>query len=241
MSLFTRINIISGDLSMPVIPTSDIDFLIPMESDAYEHWMFDSGAASLGGVVNGRALTPGAIAPVYGTNYISVNTTPTGALKTPKNDAADQTLCVVYRRPAISVTRYLAGTLDSFTGSSLLASGTGLGILSGNQRPSAQITPITHPGVIGDWVFAAFSEKSHPTSKDQVLFMGGQPALTANVGVKALAARQVVLGNGSDGTIASSMLDFAEFIVFDKALTADELQEVYLRAKTRMASVGINV
>lgn len=239
MSLFTRINVVSGDVSMPVIASADIDYLIPLEADAYDHWSFDRGVASLAGSVNGRVLTPGATAPTFGANYVSLATIPAGALKTSKNDGADQTLCVVYRRPAVSSLRYLAGTMDGASGSSILASGTALGLVYGNQRPSAQLGPATHAGVQGDWVFAAFSEKTYPASKDQILLVGGQPVLSSNVANKALAARLVALGNGYDGASGNTVMDFAEFILFDKAKTAAELQEIYLRSKTRMASVGI--
>lgn len=226
---------------MPIISSADIDYLIPLESSAYDHWMFDRGAASLTGMVLGRMLTPGATAPTFGSNYVSLATIPAGALKTPKNDAASQTLCVVYRRPSASTLRYLAGSLDGASGSSLLALGTALGGVYGNQRPFAQIGPATHPGVQGDWVFAAFSEKTVGASKEQILMVGGQPVLSSTVANKTVAARQVVLGNGYDAASGDSIIDFAEFIVFDKALTAAELQDVYLRAKTRMGSVGITV
>lgn len=241
MSLFTRINVISNDLTMPIIPDSDVNYFLPLESESYEHWMFNRGAASLVGIVNGKRLAVGATAPVFGSYAVSLTTTPAGALKTDKSDSANQTMCVVYRRPAVSSLRYLAGSLDTTSGSSLIATGTALGAVYANQRPSAQIGPVNHPGMQGDWVFAALSEKSNPASKDQILFVGGQAPVKTNVGSKVLATHPIALCNGYDNSVANSTIEFAEFVLFDRSLTEVELGLFYQRARLRMGQIGIMI
>ena len=241
MTLFTRVNVVSDDLSLPIISESDIDYFLPFELSSYEHWMFNRREASLVGIAHGRSLTTGATAPVYGASFLSLSTAMAGALKSDKNDGANQTICVVYRRPATSTLRYLAGTLDATSGSSLYASGAALGGVYANQRPTAQSGPINASGGEGSWVFAALSEKANLGSTDRVLYVGGQAANKSNVAVKTIAARPIALCNGYESSVADSLIDFAEFIIFDKSMTDVELAPVYARSKLRMANIGITV
>lgn len=224
--------------SLGIVQYSEIDFLLKPEAGAYEHWILDRKAASLTGLLNGRMLTAQGAAPVYANGYLSLLTAQGNALLTPKADNREQTMCVVARQLAGGAVKTLAGTrVSGVSGSSIFSTSNNL---FGNQQPSFQIGPIAE--TTGAWQFTALSETAQPGTTTNVLYRGGVVPVTLSGGsLKIASSSMVALGNGYAAGAAGLSQQFAEFILFDRALSIAELKAVYERTRQRMAMRGIDL
>lgn len=238
MTLFTRLPItVAG--SLPVIPYKYIGDAA-YEADAYDHWVFDEGGpGGLVGRVNGRTLAAQSAAPTYSDTFLTLPTETGKALLSPKVDGREQTLCIVYKYIATAGVKVLAGTRGATgtPGSLLFSTG---GQIYANQSPSFQTGPVAES--VNAWMFVAYSESALLGTTSAVVFKGGVGAVTQTGGVlKTVSSNLVALGNGysAGGPVATQ--SFAEFIHFDRGLTAAELVDVYARSKLRMADRGITV
>ncbi len=254
MNLFTRLPITLTDTTYPVVSEAEIDYFTDYEPASYEHWIFNKGnSANLIGVNNSKVLTPQAEAPVYGTNYLENLIYPAGkALLTDYADTvnAKDTVCMVVNDSDTSagIHQLWGNRVSESVGGSPLFSGVsplrklwlgysgvhGGGIATGLSIPSTS-----------SWYFVAVSRNFALTTKTLIGFIGGQTAYSySGSGTYAPGTAQVVsLGspNYTTASIAKSFNKVAEFIIFDKALTAAEIQAVYLRRKAKLASIGIAV
>jgi len=112
MSLFTILNTINSDENLPVLDSADVRYLGEFENNAYGHWLFDDGSASLESRVGSKVLTAQAADPTYDTNFLSITGLP-NALNTDLLDSASTqiTLCTVVRFPVITALTVFSGNL----------------------------------------------------------------------------------------------------------------------------------
>ena len=240
MSLFTLLPItVTG--SLPVIPVSDINFANYFEQESYDHWIFDKGASGLKGLVNETTLTAQSTGPTYSSNYLTIPAASGKSMLSQKADSREQTICVVYRHPVGATgTLVLAGSRDVTPTMGSVLFSTSNSVYS-NQTPTFQTGPIAEPDP-STWMFAALSESALAGSTTHNLYVGGAAPITKTGGsLKTVSTNKVALGNIATAGASASNIDFAEFILFNRALSADELAALYVRSKGRMAARGVTV
>jgi hypothetical protein len=251
MNLFTRLPITLTSSIYPVIPESDIEYLTDFEVGSYDHWIFNRGSAvDLVGRKAGKALTPQSDAPTYGAGYLSLsNLAGKGLLSNLQETATGKyTVCAVVREPVAGSTalRVPFGTLD------MTAGGTGgMPFMSGAANARKLYTAYTGLGASIDtgqavpnasWLFIAASFDASVATKQLRTLIGGTAGNTQSpVAAYTASPRAVALGNGYYTGGVAGNLDFADFILFDRALSMADLQAVYVRRKAKLAVGGIAV
>ena len=213
------------------------------EMDAWEHWDLRTSASSLTGRINARALTP-----VATVNYTSSAVICPGALpgfinglSTTFADKLSYTFAAVIKRPAEA-----AGEYNFVIGTSDVVAATGAGLLVFS-TPATDIT-VSVPGIvsfgrpwatagidIGEWCFVVYRSNAGKSAG-----MIGGAALLEDAGVRAVPARNVVLGNCYvPFSNCARELQFAEAMIFDSVKTEAELNRIFARSRLRMAAKGI--
>jgi len=176
----------------------------------------------------------------------------------PLRDALGQPVLVNSAFRSEAVIRYddqdgrgsiVAGTVQSGSGD-----GKGFGIIRGGAsdtfqllaRPNGTVTFMPAANIVGargGWMFIAMTFEVG--SRAWKAYVGGA-SMVSNVLAQAYAksARNLALGNAyyvSSTTPYDGAVSHAEMIVFDHALTKEELDAVYARSRSRMASRGITL
>lgn len=251
MSLFTRLPIAVNDLSLPVIASADIEILgVNYELDSYEHWAFNTGdAGALIGLNKQRALTVQAAVAAYASNYLSLSSVMGNALLSDLDDLASAkvTMCAIVREPSPQATgiKPLFGTVVASPAANNLTFLSGAGAARktyASYSGFAASLDTTAVAAADAWYFVGTSldfVASPGTGHTMKTLVGGTPVLEAAGNASHLASgRKWALGNGWYSSASAGNLHFAEFILYDRALSAAELQAVYQRSKARMALQG---
>lgn len=216
------------------------------ERDAVGHWILNESNPNYLPSGSGNALSEVNVAPTLASNYLTFGSGNRNGLDTGFVDAHEQTMCVVYRVPAATAASdayLLSGTITAGAGDG----GSGLTIANNQLKSIVRTNSTVNHNSINDgdvWIFAALSEKY---GLNQVL-RGNFDFNLANarsknlVSEKTLSGRTVAVGNAYyiDGSFYTAF-DVAEFIVFDKALSMDEMKAVYERSVVRLGALGIEV
>lgn len=256
MSLFTRLPISVADPSLPVIDSADIDALgVSYELDSYDHWVFNTGdVAGLVGLNKQRVLTPQAAVAAYASNYLSLSSLAGNALLSDLDDVAlgKYTLCTIVREPAPQATgiKPIYGTVTAAPVANNLT------FLSGSNAGSTPARKVfasysgltnsldTNAALAADaWYFVATSVdfKDDTSHTMRTLVGGATPLEAAGNSAHFPSGRKWALGNGWYSAAIGGAFNFAEFILYNRALSTAELQAVYGRSKARMAGQGIAV
>lgn len=241
--LFTRLPITVSDTSLPVIPSSDIELLMPYADDAYEHWLFDRGdATNLVGRVNERSLALQGAAPVYHETYLTLPSAAGGALLTGRPDTVDafDTMCAVVRMGGPAGIKAPLGTLGATTGAGIFLSSAAHGMYS-TLRPSVGSLLIASPAELDIWYFIAMSRDLATATRKVTHLVGGFSMIEAAPTSYLAAAGNIAVGNAYYTTGSAGTIDVGEFIYFDRAVAASELLDIYAESKVRMAARGIAV
>ncbi len=247
MSIFVRLPVQVTDRVLPRVAQSDIERLVPEgEYGAYGHWIFDRGAAaSVVDIVNGRVLTPVGSVIEWNNNYVGIGQTNGNALRTDLVDSGNQTQIVVFSRFGAGQV-IIAGTRAVGEAGSMLYMGAGP--TPAATAVAAAVTPANNPapidlGTVAGWHFAALSEFNGPSPGDSVNILFADGNATAVTGAdKTSYSGPVGLGNlRMVQESAGRRLYAAEYIVFNRALSQQEIAAVYARSKKRMAERGIAI
>lgn len=251
-NLFTMLPFLVSNPTLPVIPSMDFERLSELEAGAYEHWIFDNGAASLSGGVNGRILTAQSDPATFSDSYLSISGNEGKALLTDMGEVAGQkdTICVVFRYSTVTGITIPFGALARSAEAALgggcpyiLNESRGLFLQYRGSNVASVDTGYDAPA--NTWHFLAVSRDMASGGAVRTLLSGHpQHSVTvSNVGayVPAVSGRKIGLGAAYYNSAIGSTLDFAEAVVFDRALSASDLADVYARAKARMAKRGITV
>lgn len=208
------------------------------EAKAYGHWLFDRGdATNLTDRVNQRVLTLQGSAPTYGANYLTIGAYG-NALQTDIADSTKEwTLFAVAYVPATY--GMIGGTAVGATGAALLMSGAditsyagGLGNLTADVSPNLVVT---------DWVCAGMAINHATAQARNVVGATATNSSTAE-GAYTSSAVPVSIGNANwtgQGDYTTGGVSIAEAIVWDRALSADELLQVAARSRIRAIRRGI--
>lgn len=242
MNLFTRLNVTSDDADLPIISRSDIRLLYSPEQESYDHWMLGGGASSLIGIKSGTSLTPKNSAPTYFTSYATLGGYQQSLLSG-LTDRDGLTMCVVVRDD----------NFDNINKSIVVAnSGAGLSgqalSLVGGVAPYARSvvrgnTPLIRDrafgAISGDWYFLAMSQEGLVAFP----YIGGAAnAAAASSTSKIASTFKVALGNTYEAAaVFNNGMSIAEFIIFERGLSVEEIDAVYGRSKSRMAERGIDL
>lgn len=254
MSLFTRLPVTISNQTLPLVSEADVQYLVDYEPTSYDHWIFDKGGvAGLTGRNQGKLLTPQSDAPAYSGAHLTLNTASGKALLTDLEDSAapQDTICAIFRPQVSAGMHFPFGCLGE-TGNN-----TGGGPYLQGTEPSRNIfltyrinvASAVNTGVPvagGNWYFLAVSRNfaAGAGAKALTMLLGGQsPYVLSNSLLygRAASPRKQALGNPYYAAAGAGSMDFAEFVVFNKALSAAELAAVYARSKARMAARGITV
>ncbi|WP_374342552.1 hypothetical protein [Azonexus sp.] len=253
-NVFTILPIVASAGSLPTIPPADIDYFVDYELDAREHWIFGGAAASLVGLKSAGALVPQATDHSFTANSVILNSTYNHGLVSSIADAAEQTMVVVVKRvdyTAAAKAQIMCGTLVS-SGVDLLGSGIYGNNVDNkvlfNQRPQTDQMKTSFPvGLdVGEYAFIAFSEKAPAATPRSVLSYIGGGTVTSIVGPvqKNIATRNLAVGNAyynNAGFSGGPEMEVAEFIVYDRALSAAEMVALYAKRKAILAKRGVFV
>jgi len=222
------------------------------EADAIDHFLFGGSDASLIGLKGRLTLAPAnpSAPPSYANAFLHTAAGGQNGLVSSLPEPDAFTVCTVMRydgqdgRGSI-----IAGTLQGGAGD-----GKGFGILRGGAsdtfqllaRPNGTVTFMPAANIVGargGWMFMAMTFEVG--SRAWKAYVGGA-SMVSNVLAQAYAksARNLALGNAyyaSSTTPYDGSVAHAEMVVFDHALTQAELDAVYARSRSRMASRGIAI
>ncbi|MCP4589014.1 hypothetical protein [Pseudoalteromonas sp.] len=250
MNIFTVLDVTSNNPDMPVISAADVEYIFPYEKDAYGHWAFGN-IQPLVSKVSDKGLTEQSVSPVYSENYLTLS----GDGKSLLSDFADSnincTIATVFKVDSYSDVPVIFGSLGPTS-----SGGGGIYMFTNTEDQTGSLfanyrgtnlgnTPIATGLSANTWYFLALSR--------EVIDETGKIGLKVKVNEIASVSRNqtnaglyqpnesIACGQAFYGTSQGAITDFAEFIIFDKALTIDELNSLYFRSKSRMAKLGINI
>lgn len=249
MALFSTLPVKVNDFSLPKVNRNDIKTFSDAEFGAYGHWMFDKGnSGGLTDIAHGRTLTVGDVTPAYTSNFLSITNGPGDGLRSDLDDTDvdDLTMWAVARQPVADGTngnRFLFGSQTGSAGVGAMASGastslTITGRLAASGNPYAAGT-----ATVNDWFFIAVSVRmiTNALAVLTKLNASSVQSFTPLAGVTK-AGLPLSCGNYHYATgPAAAVIQFAEFGLLEALLTADEMDGLYARAKTRMAARGITI
>ncbi|EXG71794.1 hypothetical protein [Acinetobacter baumannii] len=234
---------------------SNVEDLLPnYEFESYGHWLFGGDSSSLIDVVNGKllALQGGAtVQPVYTDNSVTLSIANGNALISDLIDSSNQsvTLCTVVKCSSTALS-ILLGNLVPFgsTASSGLGgfasagkayltlkaiTGTG-GAGIGSLTPAASITQTNN-------FFIAISVDK--ATKKGIVYVQQAGTESSNEATYASPSYDTALNKFGICNVAytgaAGSATYNEAVIFDKALTLDEIKAVASRAKDRMKNRGI--
>lgn len=241
MTAFIKLPITVNDPSLPVIPAASVRrFSREDEASSFDHWIFDTGdAAGLTGRTSGTLLTPEGTGATYGANFVTINPATGNGLRSTLMDARKQTVCAVVRPNNSPATLHIAGSRNTTAGSQLTFTSS-LANLTAAQTPVFG-NSLAGPFSAGAWYFVALSESDALGTTTQIIHASGGSAVFTGGSLKTLTGAGIALGNSGASLTTGGTISAAEFILFDRALSAAELSAVYTRSKARMAERGITV
>ncbi|WP_457792486.1 hypothetical protein [Acinetobacter baumannii] len=237
---------------------SNVDDLLPnLEYEAYGHWVFENTSASLTDKVNKRLLTlqTGAtVQPVYSESGVTISTAVGNALVSDLSDTSTQsvteTAVVKCNNTQLAI---LLGNLvpsNSTTSSGLAGfASAGKGYLTvkttaaAGSRGISSLALASRHNQTTNFFIAISVDKA---TKKGIIYVQQNSAELTNEAVYAAPVYESALNNFAFGNNAytgsnnpANTATFAEAIIFDKALTLDEIKAVATRSKNRMANRGI--
>lgn len=242
--------------SLPKLSNVD-DLLRNLEYEAYGHWVFENTSDSLTDKVNNRllALQNGAtVQPVYSESGVTISTAVGNALVSDLSDTSTQsvteTAVVKCNSTQLAI---LLGNLvpgDSTTSSGLAGfASSGKGYLTvkttaaTGSRGISSLALASRHNQTTNFFIAISVDKA---TKKGIIYVQQNSAELTNEAVYAAPVYESALNNFAFGNNAytgsnnpANTATFAEAIIFDKALTLDEIKAVATRSKNRMANRGI--
>lgn len=242
---------------LPQVASQDIKSLVDFETDTIEHWQFDNTANSLIGKKLGKLLVPQSNTHSFTARSVIIKNQAGQGLSTDILDMQVMTMAAVVKWQDIitpAKSQIIAGTLTPTIGqggSGLYLSSTAPGVPILNVRgvTSTSLAGGLTAVPFGTYVFVASTEAVDSPAQTQTVLTGGVGSTTNGpypAADKALATPQRNIALGNAYYVAATFqggpdIEISEFMLWDKAKTAAELNTIYARAKARLASRGIAV
>ncbi|WP_010604018.1 hypothetical protein [Pseudoalteromonas maricaloris] len=250
MNIFTVLNVTSNNPDMPVISASDVEYLFPYEKDSYGHWAFGN-IQPLVSKVTDKQLAEQSESPVYTDKFLTLSGNGKALLSDFADSNIDCTVATVFRVDSYADVPVIFGSL-----SSAAVGGGSVYLITNNDDQTANMyanyrgtnignSPIMTGLSANTWYFLAVTR--------EVIDEAGNIGVKLKLNELPVVARNQTSGTPYDDnaviacgqayypTSLGASTDFAEFIIFDKVLTTDELNALYFRSKSRMAKLGINI
>ncbi len=236
--------------SLPTVAPEDMRRLSDVEIGAYDHWIFNGGASSLVGKSAGKVLTVQSTAPTYSSDWLSISLNQGAGLLTDLGEVSGQAdtlamVCKIATVPTAAIV--LGGTLAPSAepspggGSFFITTGGELRLLN---RGTTQTITDADTLSANTWAFICMSRNMSASGAVRLL-KGGSTVreYLANFSayVPAPSPRKISLGGAYYNNQAGNTLSIFEAVVYNRALTAQEIGDLYLRAKARAAKVGITI
>lgn len=258
MSIVTRLPVKSLNPLLPVVSDAElspfggyVSPIPPMFDRLHDYWLLGGSADSLVGLKSETNLVPQAATPVYAGGYLTMSSGVGNALLSDKVDSASQTVCVIYQIDSDSTAgvRVIAGTQQTSSvspqnGSAMFTElGDSKSVSGATRGTSSAIKLSQGASTAGNWLFAAYSESGAGPSV-RTLFIGGATPVSSTVndaGAKSVSSRKIALGNGYYTGAPVVNRNFASFLLYDYALSTDELAAVYEWAKKDMSDRGLTL
>jgi hypothetical protein len=213
------------------------------EAESSAHWLFGVDNPTNTDMRNAISTT-GSQPANFSDGFVRLREGDAGSgLDTGIAEGVAQTICVVFRRHS-AASQVIAGTLGS-TGNgmyvgchfysscfSLLLRGTPVNVKTDDRYDFENQER--------KFAFAAYS--LNHTTGDYLIFSGKDGSNDVQTGNAATtqSPRTIYIGNGYYGSF-NGQIDVAEAIIFDFALTQQELADVYDRSQVRMAGRNISL
>ncbi|MEA4652275.1 hypothetical protein VBQ74_04395 [Klebsiella pneumoniae] len=232
-----------------------------LETTAIGHWLFGYEDTSYNSRVGSKVLTPQST-PVFNKNFISLVAWG-GALISDMPDSAEYTVCSVVRIPDQSPETdavVIYGTANGYSqrDDDFTYNGIQLSLfsdrttrrwirsyISGYRATSRQYPADLSP--VGKWLFISHTVRvAGSGQRYQVISVGGDNynrLREADQNRVNLSGRNISIGNGycDSAIFKTKQLDIAEFIYFNSALTVEQIKNVYLNSRQRMAERSLNL
>lgn len=238
--------------NLPTVAAADMRRLSDVEIGAYDHWIFNGGASSLVGKSAGKVLTVQSTAPTYSSDWLSISLNQGAGLLTNLGEVSGQAdtlamVCKIATVPTAAIV--LGGTLAPSSepapqgGGSVFIS-TGDKLYLSNRGTSQNGTDTTDTLSAATWAFICLSRNM--SASGAVRFLKGGSTVReylANFSayVPAPSPRKISLGGAYYNNQAGNTLSIFEAVLYNRALTSQEMLDLYNRAKSRAAKVGITI
>lgn len=245
-SMFLRLPFDVARTDLPVLNSADITTIAPeVEADSYAHWIL-SGATpltSLNAVSKLLTQQGGATAPTLNSDSVTLPLVAGSQLESDLADTGNFTLCGVFKTNS---TTAFAGTASSTgtAGVNLFITGGGgyVTIRNASGTPINSLTPAA--AATSTYAFWALSVDAVNLKATLTIAKDGVVSTIDKVYTPAYSGstKTLAIGNSQIADIgAVNTVTTAEFILYDKALSAAQHAQVYERTRKRMSLRGITV
>lgn len=252
--LFFKATGFSSSRSLPVL--NNVEDLIPKyEADAYGHWLFGGSASSLVDVVNGKQLTlqSGAtINPSYTENGVTISTAYGNSLLSDLTDGAAQNLTITAvvkcNNTALAVllgNLLPTGVTTSSSCGAFVSASKAYATVKPSVSGSGALNSLTPPDNVTQ-TSTFFIALSIDKSEKKVIIHLEQGAVdSSNEGTFTAtyetSLNKIAIGNNAytTSTSTANTATFNEAIIYNKALSLNEIRAVALRTKSRLSGRGI--
>lgn len=246
MNLFTVIPVSSNDINLPKLDASQVTFFSSAEYGSAGHWLLQGGTNSLIDITTkNNALQQGAEPPVFNDDYVTLNGYPAGLTTQTTIDTAfaNDSFCLVFKTQG-------SFSSDIILGNATLSAGDGGFFVALNS--SGELYLSTREGAFSNktiasglqpntWYFLGLSREFTPSGNKIISKLSSFDAVTFSSSQSYMAgSKDISLGNSSYNN-ANRPIDFAEFITFKSALSAESINAIYSRSKERMLDKGIAI
>lgn len=239
--LIPMLPVVSGR-SPAAIPAADLSLLVPGEQETYSHCLFGPASGSINSIVGTNHLSLQDGAPTYQTNYATL--TARDALLSTLADSDTQafTACIAFRiASSVSGIKMLFGNLSNpIANGRAVYSSNGTLIFRTGDGANQNLTGMT--AVADAWHWLAVGHDPDSATDSLIAYADGQ-ALTFNYDSSSyvVGATNLAVGDSTYSSAGLTPVDYAEAVIFDSLLTADDLAGVYNRSKIRLGGRGITL
>lgn len=261
MALAQVLTTVSGNAALPQLSYAALvaaGTVVPEFEEGpnvYGDWCFDrADSRVLQARTTGPVLTPNAATPTYATGGLTIPSGGLNGLVSALPDAGSKTVVAVVQRPtnptAVAVIMQTSQVSSGGDDNGFNVYFISTGSLGATLRVSGTDTFMSlataSSQAVGDWAFIAYTETKTGSDYGARLWMGRQAgALTTTAAgvARREATRTVALGNAYDTTTNYSERDVVmhRALMFDRALTVDELGLLYQRARILAGRRGITL
>lgn len=240
MSLFTILPFSSNDNSLVKLDASKVEFFSDAELTAYGHWIFARNPTPLIGLVNNNDLTEQGDPAILSDKHLTISTATGNSLASDLIEIGGATTyCGVIRLKEGTIGTFMMGNGSQGAGGGLIYTSQTSSFLRFKGISTANLG-INIP--LEEFTFIAVSYTYGPGGTDIKVKIGDNAIVNVNDGSEYTPDPAVPfsLGVNSYSTVGN-LMDAAEFMVFEKAMSDVEIEALHQRSIARMAVRGLAI